>query len=73
MKIKLNKKIPIVQCGSFIQQDFGESIKNHGFGIYDVLTNEYSFIDLPNEQPFLHFRIKDITDIDDGKEELLNS
>ena len=72
-KIKLVKKSPIIQIGSFIQQNFGESVKYHGYGVYDVDDNKYQFIDLESEQPFYHFRITDIKDIEDEKEELLNS
>ena len=61
-----------VMIGSMIQQNFGESVKHHGYGIYDVKTNNYTFHDMENEQPFLHFKIKDITDIENEKEELLN-
>ncbi|MDI3349478.1 hypothetical protein DCBHLPFO_00703 [Mycoplasmopsis arginini] len=61
-----------VMIGSMIQQNFGESVKHHGYGIYDVSTNNYTFHDMVNEQPFLHFKIKDITDIENEKEELLN-
>lgn len=71
-KIKLVKKIPIIQIGSLIQQNFGETVKHHGYGIYDVTNDEYTFHDLENEQPFLHFKIKDIKDIEDGKEEHVN-
>jgi hypothetical protein len=71
-KIKLVKKIPIIQIGSLIQQNFGETVKHHGYGIYNMETDGYTFHDLPNEQPFLHFEIKDITDIEDGKEVHLN-
>ena len=62
-----------IMIGSFLQQDFWENIKNHGYGVYDVNENEYTFHDLPNEQPFLHFKISDINDIEDGKEILVNS
>lgn len=72
-KIKIIKKIPIVQIGSLIQQNFGETIKHHGYGIYDVATNRYTFHDLENDQPYYHFYISDIKDIDDEKEELLNA
>ena len=58
--------------GSLIQQNFGETIKNHGYGIYDVDNDEYTFHDLENEQPFMHFRISDIKDIEDEKETLVN-
>jgi len=62
-----------VMVGSMIQQNFGETVKHHGYGIYDVETDDYTFYDLPNESPFLHFKITDITDIDNEKEELLNA
>ena len=61
-----------IMIGSMIQQNFGESVKYHGYGIYDVASDEYTFHDLPNEQPFLHFNITDIKDIDNEKEELIN-
>jgi DNA repair exonuclease SbcCD nuclease subunit len=61
-----------VMVGSLIQQNFGETIKHHGYGIYDVNTDEYVFHDLKNEQPFLHFKINDIKDIENEKEELVN-
>jgi DNA repair exonuclease SbcCD nuclease subunit len=62
-----------VMIGSLIQQNFGETVNHHGYGIYDVDTDEYTFHDLQNEQPFLHFNITDIKDIEDGKEELVNA
>ena len=40
--------------------------------IYDMGTNDYTFHDIPNDQPFLHFKIKDINDIENEKEELVN-
>jgi DNA repair exonuclease SbcCD nuclease subunit len=67
-----NKRGKAIMIGSFIQNNFGESVNCHGYGIYDLKTDEYTFHDIPNEQPFLHFEIKDITDLDDGKEILLN-
>jgi DNA repair exonuclease SbcCD nuclease subunit len=57
-----------VMVGSLIQQNFGETVKHHGYGIYDLITDEYIFHDLNNEQPFLHFTINDIKDIENGKE-----
>lgn len=58
--------------GSLIQQNFGETINYHGYGIYDVESNEYQTIDIDNEQPFLHFSISDISDIEKNGETLLN-
>jgi DNA repair exonuclease SbcCD nuclease subunit len=62
-----------VMIGSLIQQNFGETVNHHGYGIYDVGTNDYTFHNLENDQPFLHFNITDIKDIEDGKEELVNA
>lgn len=61
-----------VMVGSLIQQNFGETVNHHGYGVYDIQTDEYTFHDLENEQPFLHFTIKDIEDIEYEKEELNN-
>lgn len=71
-KVRLIKKTKVIMVGSYIQQDFGEKIKHHGFGVYDVENNDYKFIDIENDNPFMHFLINDINDIEDGKEELLN-
>lgn len=67
-----NDKTTAVMIGSLLQQNFGESIKHHGFGIYHVDTNTYEFCDIENESPFMHFEISDIKDIEDDKEILLN-
>jgi DNA repair exonuclease SbcCD nuclease subunit len=61
-----------VMIGSLVQQNFGETVKHHGYGIMDIQNNEYTFHDIPNDQPFLHFSINDIKDIENEKEVLLN-
>ena len=61
-----------IMVGSMIQQNFGETVDYHGYGIYDVESNSYEFFDLDNEQPFLHFSINDIKDIENETETLLN-
>jgi hypothetical protein len=35
-------------------------------------SDEYTFHDLQNEKPFLHFKITDIKDIENEKEVLVN-
>jgi DNA repair exonuclease SbcCD nuclease subunit len=67
------EKTKIYMVGSTIQQNFGETIKYHGYGVYNLQTKSYVFEDLKNDSPYLKFRINDITDIDDGKEVLLNA
>lgn len=62
-----------IMIGSFLQQNFGETVNHHGYGVYDVKSNNYEFYDIPNEQPFLHYTINDIKDIEDDKEQLVNA
>ena len=59
--------------GSTIQQNYGETIKNHGYGIYDVENDNYTFVDLENPKPFLSFKIKSFDDILNGGEKLANA
>jgi DNA repair exonuclease SbcCD nuclease subunit len=65
-----NKKAYMV--GSLIQQNFGEGIRNHGYGIYDIIKDNYIFKDVDNYSPYLNFKINDISDIEHGKERLTN-
>ncbi len=58
--------------GSCIQQNYGESINNHGFGILDIETMIYSYVNLHNPKPFVAFRINSYEDIEDGTEKLVN-
>ena len=58
--------------GSTIQQNYGETISKHGFGIYDLEKDEYDFVDLSNPKPFLSFTIKSFDDVVNGKEKLTN-
>jgi len=58
--------------GSPIQQNIGESIGRHGYGIYDVESKDYNYVDLDNPKPFLKFSIKSFEDIENGTERLQN-
>jgi DNA repair exonuclease SbcCD nuclease subunit len=58
--------------GSTIQQNFGETIRNHGYGVYDVENDDYQFVDLPNPKPFLKFYIDSIDILLEGNEKLIN-
>ena len=55
--------------GSTVQQNYGETINKHGYGIYDVDQNKYEF----NPKPFLSFKINSIEDLVDGTERLVNA
>ena len=65
-----NRKAYMV--GSLVQQNFGETITKHGYGVYVVDEDSYTFIDLPNKRPFLKFKIDSISDIENNSEVLLN-
>jgi DNA repair exonuclease SbcCD nuclease subunit len=58
--------------GSPIQQNIGESVGRHGYGIYDVESKDYTYVDLDNPKPFLKFSIKSFEDIENGTERLQN-
>jgi hypothetical protein len=58
--------------GSTIQQNFGEKVTKHGYGVYDIEKDEYDFVDLPNPKPFLSFYINSIDNLVDGTEKLVN-
>ena len=58
--------------GSTIQNNIGENIRNHGFGIYDVETKKYDYVDLFNPKPFLKFKLNSFEDIENGTELLQN-
>jgi len=58
--------------GSTIQQNFGETIRKHGYGVYQVDTDQYDFVDLPNPKPFLSFYINSIDCLMEGTEKLVN-
>ena len=59
--------------GSTIQQNFGETLSKHGYGVYDVDKDEYTFVDLPNPKPFLAFKINSYDDLVNGSERLVNA
>lgn len=59
--------------GSTIQQNYGETITKHGFGIYNVEEDDYVFVDLNNPRPFLSFKLSSYEDIENGAEKLANA
>lgn len=65
--------IPMVYCGSLIQQDFGENITKHGYIVLDVKTLEYEEFDIENSEFGMYeFTITNFEDIKNNKEELTN-
>lgn len=66
------KGVDIVYSGSLIQQNYGETITQHGFALWDLENNKHEFIDLKSEYGLYDFEIKNINDIDNDSEKLLN-
>ena len=62
---------PIVQPSSMIQQDFGESVGNHGYVIWDVKTKEHNHINLESDYGFYTIRINSIEDIEEETEKVI--
>ena len=62
---------PIVQPSSMVQQDFGESVDNHGYVVWNVETKEHKHINLESDYGFYTFKINSITDIEEEMEKLV--
>lgn len=68
-----NNGVPLVYCGSLIQQDHGENISSHGYVLWDVEKQNYEEIDLQNPNfGFYTFTINSIDDLNENREELIN-
>lgn len=70
--IQTKKRIPIVYSGSMIQQNYGESITNHGYLLWDVESKTYEEHNLESSYGFYKFEIKSLEDIENGEEKLIN-
>lgn len=63
----------IVYCGSIIQQNFGENIQNHGYVVWNLKDNTYTYKDVNSMgYGYYIFSIDNIEDIDEDKEILKN-
>lgn len=68
-----NNGVPLVYCGSLIQQDHGENVSSHGYVVWDVKEQSYEEKNIANERfGFYTFAINSIEDIDNDNEEILN-
>lgn len=64
--------VTIVYPSSLIQQNYGETVTQHGFCVWDIETMTHEFIPLLSEYGMYKFEIKDIGDIDNDEEILIN-
>lgn len=59
-----NDKYNAYYCGSLYQQDFGEYVEHHGFGVLDVETLNYEFVELKNSYGKYKIKIDSIDNLD---------
>lgn len=71
-KIKMIKKVVAMMPSSLIQQNFGETITNHGFLLWDVESKTIQEHNIETEYGFYQFRIKSLDDIENDNEILTN-
>lgn len=64
--------VEIVYPSSLIQQNYGETITQHGFIVWDMENLTHEFINLESEYGFYKFELKNVEDIDNDVEILVN-
>lgn len=65
--------VKLVYPGSMIQQTFGETVSQHGFVLWDMITMEHEFIDLDTNYGLYDIEVSSIEDFDANAEVLLNA
>jgi len=68
---------PIIMVGSLIQQNYGESISEHGYCVITLDPKDkskctYQFENIDNPVKYLTFKISDMSDIENDSELLVN-
>ena len=61
----------IGMVGSLIQQDYGESVNEHGYLIWDVSDKSYVGVDITSDYGFYTIKITSIEDIEEETEKLV--
>ena len=65
--------VKFVYPGSWIQQNHGENLSNHGYLLWDIDNMAFKAINLSdNDYGFYTFSIKSIDDLENNDEELIN-
>lgn len=62
----------IVYPGSLIQQNFGETVTQHGFVKWDMQEKTHEFVDVPTDYGLYDIEISSIEDIDNDNEQIRN-
>lgn len=61
-----------VYGGSLIQQDYGETVSQHGYVVWNLENNTYEFKDVKNDYSLLCIEIDKPEDIDNNEEKSVN-
>lgn len=62
----------IVYPGSVIQQNYAETVSQHGFAVWNVEDMTYEFVDIDSDYGLYDIEINAIDDVDEDKERLIN-
>lgn len=73
-QILKKKGVQIVYPGSLIQQNFGETVTQHGYAVWDLTKKilKPKFIDLDTTYGLYDFSIESVEDVDNDNEKLIN-
>ncbi len=66
------KNTPIAYPSSLIQQNYGESVNNHGFLLWDVDSRTFEEHNIKTRFGFYQFKISSLDDLDNNNEILIN-
>lgn len=70
---EINKnEIPIIYCGSLLQQNCGENVNGHGYIELNVDDLTYGQHDVTNNYKIYHFKLSSYDDVDNNAEKLIN-
>jgi DNA repair exonuclease SbcCD nuclease subunit len=63
--LKTDNNVSVFSCSSLIQQDFGESLNNHGFIDLKFKNNKWSFelVEVPTDYGFFTFELNNIENL----------
>jgi DNA repair exonuclease SbcCD nuclease subunit len=73
--LKTKSGVDIIFPGSLIQQNFGETVSQHGYGVLNIGDGgfNYNFYDIDNPVKYLTFKITDFSEIEEGCELFTNA
>jgi DNA repair exonuclease SbcCD nuclease subunit len=73
--LKTKSGVDVIYPGSMVQQNYGETVSQHGYGVLNITEKgfDYKLYDIENPVKYLSFKITDFSDIEEGCEMLTNA